>query len=314
MLVILMRKSCFVTLTFMLSATAVDAQTIGVSMANMDKFQQALASGLTKAGAKVPGLEIKMESAGGDADKQMQMVKKMVADKVDALIVGPADGDMGTELSKIANDAGIPLVYVNNEPANLADLPPKQALVASDEKDSGTLETREVCRRLNGKGSLVVLMGELFHAAARKRTDDVTAVLATDECKGIKVVERQSASWSRDLAEVQMQEWLAAGVKFDAVIANNDEMALGAIKAMKKANMPMNKVVVAGVDATDDALAAIVAGDLDVTILQNAAGQGAGAVDAAVKLINGEKVEKTIYVPFELVTSDNVNRYLPKSQ
>lgn len=111
-----------------------------------------------------------------------------------------------------------------------------------------------------------------------------------------------------------MQEWLTAGVKFDAVIANNDEMALGAIKALKKANVPMNKVVVAGVDATDDALAAIVRGDLDVTILQNAAGQGSGSVDAALKLIKGESVPKTIYIPFELVTADNVAKYLPKSQ
>jgi ABC-type sugar transport system substrate-binding protein len=309
-----MCKSCLAALTIMLSTTVADAKTIGVAMANMDKFQQALATGLTNAGAKVPGLEIKIESAKGDAAKQMEIVKKMVADKVDALIIGPADGDMGTELSKIAGDAGIPLVYVNNEPANLADLPPKQALVASDEKDSGTLETKEVCRRLNGKGNVVVLMGELFHAAARKRTDDITDVLASADCKNIKVVERQSAGWSRDLADAQMQEWLAAGVKFDAVIANNDEMALGAIRAMKKANISMNKVVVAGVDATDDALAAIVAGDLDVTILQNAAGQGAGAVKAAVQLMAGEQVEKTIYVPFELVTSDNVNRYLPKSQ
>ena len=297
-----------------LYSSAASAETIGVSMANMDKFQTALAAGITDHGAKIPGVKITMESAGGDAAKQMETVKKFVADKVDALIVGPADGDMGAELSRIASDAKIPLVYVNNEPANLAELPEKQTLVASDEKDSGTLQTKEVCRQLHGKGNVVILMGELFHAAARKRTEDVAEVLATDDCKQIHVVERQAANWSPQLAEFQMQEWLTAGVKFDAVIANNDEMALGAIKALKKANVPMNKVVVAGVDATDDALAAIVRGDLDVTILQNAAGQGSGSVDAALKLIKGESVPKTIYIPFELVTADNVAKYLPKSQ
>jgi len=85
----------------------------------------------------------------------------VVADKVDAIIVGPADGDMGAAISKVATDANIPLVYVNNVPANLSELPPKQALVASNEKDSGTLETKEVCRLLKGKGNVAVMMGEL---------------------------------------------------------------------------------------------------------------------------------------------------------
>jgi inositol transport system substrate-binding protein len=309
-----MRIFGIATLSLLAAAGAAQGQTIGVAMANLDKFQTTLAKGITDYGATVPGLTIKLESAGGDADKQMQQIKKFADERVDAIIVGPADGDMGAAISKIATDANIPLIFVNNVPANLAELPARQALVASDEKESGTLETREVCRLLNGKGNVVVMMGELFHAAARMRTEDVSDVLATDACKGLHVVERQSANWSRDHADRLMQEWLKAGVKFDAVIANNDEMALGAIKAMKRAGMPMDKVVVAGVDATGDAIAAVVAGDLDVTILQNAAGQGAGSVDAAVKLIKGETVAREIYVPFELVTPDNVSKYLPKTQ
>ncbi|NTH16599.1 sugar ABC transporter substrate-binding protein [Agrobacterium rhizogenes] len=309
-----MRTSALAAFTLLLAAGTVHGQTIGVSMANLDKFQTTLAKGITDYGATISGLSIKLESAGGDADKQMDQIKKFAADKVDAIIVGPADGDMGAAISKIATDANIPLVYVNNVPANLAELPPKQALVASNEKESGTLETKEVCRLLKGKGNVAVMMGELFHAAARMRTEDISDVLATDACKDLHVVERQSANWSRDHADRLMQEWLKAGVKFDAVIANNDEMALGAIRAMKKAGLPMDKVVVAGVDATDDAIAAMVAGDLDVTILQNAAGQGAGSVDAAVKLIKGETVAREIYVPFELVTPENVSKYLPKSQ
>jgi ribose transport system substrate-binding protein/inositol transport system substrate-binding protein len=283
-------------------------------MANLDKFQTTLAKGITDHGAAVPGLTIKLESAGGDADKQMQQIKQFADDKVDAIIVGPADGDMGAAISKIATTANIPLIFVNNVPANLADLPPRQALVASNEKESGTLEAKEVCRLLKGKGSVVVMMGELFHAAARMRTQDISDVLATDECKGIHIVESQSANWSRDHADRLMQEWLKAGVKFDAVIANNDEMALGAIKAMKRAGMPMDKVVVAGVDATGDAIAAMEAGDLDVTILQNAAGQGGNSVDAALKLMKGEAVAREIYVPFELVTPENVAKYSPKTQ
>lgn len=161
-LVIHMCKIRLILTIACLYSSAASAETIGVSMANMDKFQTALAAGITDHGAKIPGVKITMESAGGDAAKQMETVKKFVADKVDALIVGPADGDMGAELSKIASDAKIPLVYVNNEPANLAELPEKQTLVASDEKDSGTLQTKEVCRQLHGKGNVVILMGSCF--------------------------------------------------------------------------------------------------------------------------------------------------------
>ncbi|MCJ7996263.1 substrate-binding domain-containing protein [Rhizobium cremeum] len=309
-----MHKTSLLALTLLLTAGTASAQTIGVSMSGLDKFKTVLLNGILAHGKTIPGLKIVSENAEGDTAKQLEQLRKFVTDKVDAIIVAPADGDLGPQMSKIASDAGIPLIYVNNEPSNLAELPEKQAVVASDEKDSGTLETREVCRLLNGKGKAVVMMGELFHAAARKRTEDVSDVLSTEACKGIQIVERQSANWSRDQADSLMQEWLKGGVKFDAVIANNDEMALGAIRAMKNAGMSMDTVVVAGVDATDDALAAMVAGDLDVTILQNAAGQGKGAIEAALKLIKGEKVEKTNYVPFELVTPANVATYLPKSQ
>ena len=167
---------------------------------------------------------------------------------------------------------------------------------------------------MKGKGRVAVLMGEPFHAAARARTQDIDNVIVTPDCKGLQIVERQAAYWSRDYADQQMQEWLSAGVKFDAVIANNDEMALGAIRAMKRNGMSMKDVVVAGVDATDDALAAMEAGDLDVTILQSASGQGATAVDAAIKLIDGQKVPRENNVPFELVTPQNIAQYLPKTQ
>ena len=80
-----------------------------------------------------------------------------------------------------------------------------------------------------------------------------------------------------------MTNWLTAGIEFDAVISNNDEMAIGAIQALKAAGVDMDEVIVAGVDATQDALAAMKAGDLDVTVFQNAAGQGKGAVDAALE-------------------------------
>ncbi|MBY5649205.1 sugar ABC transporter substrate-binding protein [Rhizobium leguminosarum] len=309
-----MKTATLASIALAISISAAHAQTIGVSMSDLDKFRTALLNGVVSHGQTISGLKLVTESAKGDNELQKKQVQQFVADKVDAIIVAVSDGDLGPQMTKIAADAGIPLIYINNVPSNLMDLPDNQVVVASNEKESGTLETKQVCTLLKGKGRVVVLMGEPFHAAARARTQDISDVIATPDCKGLQIVERQAAYWSSDYADQQMQEWLSAGVKFDAVIANNDEMALGAIRAMKKAGMPMKDVVVAGVDATDDALAAMIAGDLDVTILQSAVGQGAAAVDAAVKLIRKEKVPRENNVPFELVTPENIATYLPKSQ
>jgi ribose transport system substrate-binding protein/inositol transport system substrate-binding protein len=145
------------------------------------------------------------------------------------------------------------------------------------------------------------------------RTQDIKDVIATPECSFITIVEEQTANWSRTQGTDLMTNWLSAGVEFDAVIANNDEMAIGAIQALKAAGRAMDTVVVGGVDATADALAAMAAGDMDVTVFQNAAGQGQGAVNAALKLARGEAVEKKVYVPFELVTPANLADYQAKN-
>jgi ribose transport system substrate-binding protein/inositol transport system substrate-binding protein len=220
-------------------------------------------------------------------------------------------------MSQAAANAGVPLVYVNRQPVNLDELPDDQAFVASDEKESGTLQTQEICRLLKAAGKTeakaVVMMGELSNQAARMRTQDIKDVIATPDCGFITIVEEQTANWSRTQGADLMTNWLSAGVQFDAVIANNDEMAIGAIQALKAAGVAMDDVIVGGIDATQDALAAMAAGELDVTVFQNAAGQGQGALDAALKLAKGEPVEQKVYVPFELVTPANLAEYQAKN-
>jgi ribose transport system substrate-binding protein/inositol transport system substrate-binding protein len=215
-----------------------------------------------------------------------------------------------------AQNAGIPVVYVNNRPANLDQLPENQVFVGSDETEAGRLEGEEVCRQLKEAGkteaTAVILLGDLSNQATRLRTQAVKDVLATPECSFIKVTDEQTATWQRTQAADLMTNWLTAGVKPDAVIANNDEMAIGAFQALKAAGVPLDSVIVAGVDATPDALQAVSSGDMDVTVLQSAAGQAKGAVDAIAALVKGEAVEREIYVPFELVTKANLANYLPK--
>ncbi|MFB2532775.1 sugar ABC transporter substrate-binding protein [Paracoccus sp. p4-l81] len=306
------------TCAMMISGAAM-AENIGVSMALFDdNFLTVLRNGMQDYAKGLDGVTLQVEDAQNDVGKQLNQIQNFVASGVDAIIVNPVDTDATVAMSEAAAAAGIPLVYVNRQPVNVDTLPEKQAFVASDEKESGTLQTQEVCRLLKeaGKGEgakALVLMGELSNQAARMRTQDIKDVIATDDCKFITIVEEQTANWQRTQATDLMTNWLTAGVQFDAVIANNDEMAVGAIQALKSGGKDLNTVVVAGIDATQDALAAMAAGELDATVFQNAAGQGQGAVDAALKLARGEAVEKKVYVPFELVTPANLANYQAKN-
>ena len=294
---------------------AASAENIGVSMALFDdNFLTVLRNGMQDYAASLDGVTLQIEDAQNDVGRQLNQIQNFVASGVDAIIVNPVDTDATVAMSNLAAESGIPLVYVNREPVNVDDLPEGQAFVASNELESGTLQTQEVCRLLReqGKGErarAVVMMGELSNQAARMRTQDIKDVIATDECSFIEIVEEQTAMWSRTQGTDLMTNWLSAGVEFDAVISNNDEMAIGAIQALKTSGVAMDDVIVGGIDATADALAAMQAGDLDVTVFQNAAGQGQGAVDAALKLARGEAVEPKVYVPFELVTPDNLADY-----
>ncbi|MCT7663296.1 sugar ABC transporter substrate-binding protein [Shinella kummerowiae] len=309
-----MKKFILSSALAVMMSTAAHAETIGVSMALFDdNFLTVLRNGMSDYAKTLDGVELQIEDAQNDVAKQQSQVQNFIASGVSAIIVNPVDTDATAALSKAAADAGIPLVYVNREPVNVNELPEKQAFVASNEVESGTLETKEVCRLLNGKGKVIVMMGELSNQAARVRTQDIKDVIATDECKGLEIVEEQTANWSRTQGSDLMTNWLSAGLEFDAVISNNDEMAIGAIQALKAAGRSMDSVVVAGIDATQDALAAMAAGDLDVTVFQDAAGQGKGSVDAALKLAKGEKVDTKVYIPFQLVTPANIADFQAKN-
>jgi inositol transport system substrate-binding protein len=301
----------------LMSSSALAAK-VGVSMAKFDdNFLTVLRNGMIEQAKGMDGVQLQVEDAQNDVAKQLDQIKNFAASGVDAIIVNPVDTSATQAMSDAAAAAKIPLVYVNREPVNVDTLPDNQAFVASNEADSGTLETKEICRLFTAAGkkeaNVYVIMGELSNQAAVQRTKDIDDVIATPECSFIKIIDKQTSNWDRDQAQNLMTNWLSTNKPFDGVIANNDESAIGAIQAMKAANIDMKSVVVGGVDATQDALAAMQAGDLDATVFQDAAGQGAGALDAALKLSKGEKVEKKVYVPFQLVTPENIDKFLKKN-
>ena len=221
-------------------------------------------------------------------------------------------------MSDAAAAAGVPLVYVNRQPINVDSLPDNQAFVASNESDSSRQGFIEQCNQWAAAGkaevSVYVLQGELSNQAAVQRTQNYYDVIEAGQCAvTVNVIDQQTANWSRDQAQNLMTNWLSTGTALDGVLANNDEMAIGAIQAMKAAGIDMGSVIVSGVDATQDALAAMQAGDLDITVFQNAAAQGSGALNAAVALAKGEAVDQKVYIPFELVTPANMADYMAKN-
>ncbi|CAD7049871.1 rhizopine-binding protein [Pseudorhizobium endolithicum] len=314
-----MKRLVLGAITAALMSTAAHAENIGVSMALFDdNFLTVLRNGMSDYAKTLDGVNLQIEDAQNDVAKQLDQINNFVASGVDAIIVNPVDTSATEAMTRAAEAAGVPLVYVNREPINVDTLPDNQAFVASNEQESGTLETKEVCRLLSEKGKnparIYIMMGELSNQAAVMRTQDIKDVMKSGECQvELQIIDEQTANWSRDEAQDLMTNWLSTGESFDALISNNDEMALGAIQAMKAANLSMEDVVVGGVDATQDALAAMEAGDLDVTVFQDAAGQGKGAVDAALKLAKGESVDQKVYIPFQLVTPANIADYKSKN-
>jgi len=285
------------------------AEKIGVTMASFDDTFLTILRNSIADSAKKDGATVQIEDGGNDVGKQLSQVQNMIAQKVDAIIVNAVDTDATPKITKMVTAAKIPLVYVNRKPVDFDKLPAGVAVVASDEKQSGTLQARQVCKLLGGKGDILVLMGELSNESARARTKDIEDVIATKDCSGMKIVDKREGKWSRTQGQDITMNWLSSGTKFDAIVSNNDEMAIGAINALKAARKLTPKTVVAGIDATPDGLAAMKSGDLKVSVYQNAAGQGAQAVATALKLAKKQPVDRYVNVPFELVTPENMNQY-----
>jgi inositol transport system substrate-binding protein len=129
----------------------------------------------------------------------------------------------------------------------------------------------------------------------------------------LKIIAEQTAQWDRAKAMNLMENWIQSyGSKINAVFAQNDEMGMGALQALEQVKLK-SKIVLVSVDAIADALQAVKAGRLNATVYQDAKGQGAGAIDIALKLIKKEPADKKeTFIPFKLVTIENVNDYFKK--
>ncbi len=294
-----------------IATTSVAATTtIGVSMALFDdNFLTSVRQAMGNHAKSIPDLSIQFQDAQGDIGKQISQVQNFVSQHVDAIIVVPVDTSATKRITAAATAAGIPLVYVNRKPDEKT-LPPKVAVVASDDVLAGRLQMTALAKAMGGHGNLVILLGDLANNSTQGRTAGVKEVLRQNP--GIKLIEEQTANWERTKAIDLMNNLISKGDKINGVAANNDEMALGAVIAFQQDGIKPGSVAIGGVDATADGIAALRKGELAVTVFQNAKGQGQTGVDDALKLVHGQPVPQYDTVPFELVTPANASSYLTR--
>ncbi|MDC7828321.1 MULTISPECIES: substrate-binding domain-containing protein [Pseudomonas] len=292
---------------FMLAATCVNvaqasAPLIGVLTSKRDNFRTALINNVEER-ARTLDADLFLENASSDSALQLRQYRNLIAARVDAVIVNLIDDSNTQEMLSLAMSSKVPLVFINYRP-NVSPLPAYAGFVGSDEVEAATMQMEELARRAGYKGKVAILMGESHHPATKLRTESVEKVVA--KYPDMQVVVKASANWQRSEATDLVMQWVNKGVAFDIVAANNDEMAIGAIRGLEKAGKPLAQYLVGGIDGTPDGLQEMRAGKLAVSVLQDAKGQGEGAVDMALRLANGPTSNTLTKVPFQLITPDNL--------
>lgn len=297
-------RNLILSLCALLFSVSVSAKTftVGVALANFDlnfvsilrtQMQQELKNQLNG----------QFVDAKGDVALQVQQVDDFINQGVDAIILNPVDTQGVLPMINAAKNAGIPLVFVNRKPE--VKLPADMAYVGSDSAQGGEMQMEALAKKMNYKGNVAILMGALSNEEARERTRAVEAVIA--KYKDMKVVEKQSAKWQRNEAVDVVSGWLLNQRPIDAIAANNDEMAIGAIMALSQAKN--EKILVAGIDGTPDGQQFIKSGKMALTIFQDAKGQANGAVQVTKALLNKQNVQTYNWVPYQLITPENYQAF-----
>lgn len=266
---------------------------IGLSISTLNNpFFVDLRDG-AKAAADANGMELVVMDAQDDASKQLANIENMIQQKVSVIIVNPVDSKAIVPAIEAANKANIPVITVDRGAAGGKVV----AAIASDNVAGGKMAGKYIVEKLGAKGKVVELEGIPGTSAANDRGKGFN-----EEAKaaaGISIVAKQPADFDRAKGMKVMENILQANPEINAVFAHNDEMALGALEAIKAAKR--TGVMVVGFDATPDAVKAVNEGTLAATVAQKPKDMGKIAVETAKKVAANEKVEASIPVALELV-------------
>jgi len=267
---------------------------IGLSISTLNNpFFVSLRDG-AEAEAKAKGIPLITVDAQNDPAKQIAGVEDLIQKRIKVLLINPTDSDAVANVVKEAEAAGIKVISLDRK-VNGADV---SAHVGSDNVAGGKMAAQFLLQQIGGKGNIVELEGTPGSSAARERGEGFDSVI--DGNAAVKVVARQPADFDRAKGLSVMENILQRSKNVQGVFAQNDEMALGAIRAIEEDGL--KNVVVVGFDATADGVAAVKAGKLAGTVQQKPELIGKMGVDAAESLISGKTIDQEIPVPLALIT------------
>ena len=277
-----------------------DKLKVGLAMNTLNNpFFVAVKEG-AEAQAKERDIDIVVTDAQNDPGKQLADIENLLQQKIDILIIDPADSDAIAQAVNKANDSDIPVFTVDRQ-SNGGEV---VTHIGFDAIKSGNLAGNYLKETLNEKGNIVEIQGILGTNVGQLRSKGFNEIV--DETPGFKVIARQSANFDRGDAMKVMEDILQANKDIDGVYAANDEMALGALAAIEAADR-VDEIVIIGCDAIDPSLDAIRADKMDATIAEPPFFLGKEAIDTAIKIAKNEDVEKEVILESNLVTSDNVD-------
>lgn len=278
--------------------------TIGFMNTNLSNEFQVAMLDAARASADEMGITLVEQDGQGDASKQVSQMEQLISQKVDAIVMAPYDKDACAPAVTKAKEAGIPLIIVNSTVNNLDQA---TAYVGSDDKVAGEMAMKELAEAIGGKGNIMMIRGPIGNSAEVGRTEGVNNVLK--EYPDISIVVDEPADWDRERAMKLMENKLQGDMEIVGVMAQNDEMAIGAQKAIEAAGK-QDEISVIGIDAIADALTAVEDGKLIATVFQDASAQAVKALEVAASAAKGETTESEYFIDFKLVTKDNVAEFV----
>lgn len=284
------------------SSAGSDQITIGFSSkTNSDQFVKNIADA-AEAEAAAQGVRLIMADARGDVNQQISDVENFIAMGVDAVIVIPQSVEGSAPVVGLCNEAGIPIVVCNGDIADTNFT----AFVGCTDQQSGEFLGQWFIENLPAGSNVCILEGPMGQSGQVGRYNGFQAVGIFDT---FNVLAIQTANWKRDEAMALAEDWITTyGDRLDAIISENDDMGMGALSALLAAGR--DDVLIGGVDAIEDAVLAVKAGTYDISVLQDAVGQGAGSVQVACQIVRGEPYAKDTRIDFVPITKENVDAYL----
>lgn len=285
-------------------------------MTDFDTFRQKLSDAVLAAG-KEQGADITMVETGYSVETQVDLVMNAKSQGYDAIIIRLADAETALQMNTASN--GLPIIYLNSEPSEEYLDSNQNVFVGSEEKVAGQYQAEYVINKLGKKSmNIIIFEGEKGHSGTIGRTNGVRETMIANGIDA-NIVFMDYANWSTEETEKRFDIFMKTGQSVDAVFCNNDNMALGAINAMKKYGLDYTTIPVCGVDAIEAGCESILAGEMAYTVLQDADLQASRAVEAAIALGGGGTIDniegvsedsKYIWVPFLPVDKSNASDYL----